>query len=106
MQAKRDNLTASPLAGHNYRQVYSAGDTTQAPDTLDRGAAACAPAAQRSGVAGRLHAVLGAAGGTSALPANLHPNLQSKNRARIRLSAVYSLTAFIRLQTVLGRLLT
>jgi len=95
MQAKRDNLTASPLAGHNYRQVYSAGDTTQAPDTLDRGA-----------VAGRLHAVLGAAGGTSALPANLHPNLQSKNRARIRLSAVYSLTAFIRLQTVLGRLLT
>jgi hypothetical protein len=52
--------------------------------------------------AGRLHAVLGAACGTSALPADLSPNLQSTNRARIRLSTVYSLTAFIRLHDVLG----
>ena len=34
-------------------------DATQAPGYLERGAAACAPAAQRSGVAGRLHARVG-----------------------------------------------
>ena len=52
--------------------------------------------------AGRLHAVLGAVCGTSALLADHRPNLQSNNRARIRLSAVYPLTAFIRLHAVLG----
>ena len=45
---------------------------------------------------GRRHAVLGAAGGASALPANLHPNLQNISRCGIRLSGVYSLTACIR----------
>jgi hypothetical protein len=47
-------------------------------------------------------AVLGAARETSALPADRSPNLQSTNQARIRLSVVYSLTAFIRLHAVLG----
>jgi hypothetical protein len=44
-----------------------------------------------------------AACGTSALLTNLKPSPQSISRARIRLFAVYSLTAFIRLHTVLGR---
>jgi hypothetical protein len=34
--------------------------------------------------AGRLHAVLGAACGTRALPADLSPNLQSIRRVRVR----------------------
>jgi hypothetical protein len=46
--------------------------------------------------------VLGAPGGTSALPADLNPDLQSISRADIRLSVVYPLTAFIRLHAVLG----
>jgi hypothetical protein len=41
---------------------------------------------------------------TSALLADFNPNLQSISRARIRLSVVYSLTAFIRLCAVLGGL--
>ena len=53
-------------------------------------------------IGGRVQAVLGAACGTSALPADLSPNLQSISRARVRLSDVYSLTAFIRLHAVLG----
>ncbi len=40
--------------------------------------------------------------GTSALLTNLKPSPQSISRARIRLSDVYSLTAFIRLHAVLG----
>jgi len=43
-----------------------------------------------------------AACGTSALPADLSPNLQSTSRSRIRLSVANSLTAFIRLHAVLG----
>ena len=54
-------------------------------------------------IGGRVQAVLGAPCGASALPANHTPNLQSISRAHIRLSAVYSLTAFIRLQTLVGR---
>jgi hypothetical protein len=49
--------------------------------------------------------VLGAASGTSALPADHSPNLQSINQAHIRLSVAYSLTAFIRLHAGLGRIL-
>jgi len=38
--------------------------------------------------AGRLHAVLGAPCGTSALPADLSPNLQSIRRVRVRSRSV------------------
>jgi len=55
-------------------------------------------------IGGRVQAVLGAACGTSALLADLHPNLQSISRARIRLSAVYPLTAFIRLHAMVSPL--
>jgi hypothetical protein len=55
-------------------------------------------------IGGRVQAVLGAPCGTSALPADLSPNLQSISHADIRLSAVYSLTAFIRLHALLGTL--
>jgi len=54
------------------------------------------------GWAHRLHAVLGAACGTSALLADRSPNLQSISRADIRLFDVYPLTAFIRLHALLG----
>jgi len=40
--------------------------------------------------------------GTSVVLADLSPNLQRFSRARIRLSVVYPLTAFIRLHAVLG----
>ena len=49
-------------------------------------------------------AMLGRCLWNSALLTNLSPNLQSISRARIRLSNVYSLTAFIRLHAVLGAL--
>jgi hypothetical protein len=55
--------------------------------------------------AGRLQAVLGAPGGTSALPVNPSPNLQNISRARVRLFDVYSLTTFIRLHAELGSFL-
>ena len=46
MQARRDNLTATLLAGHDYRQVYSAKryDTSARPFNQRRGrrSAACA----------------------------------------------------------------
>jgi hypothetical protein len=57
-------------------------------------------------IGGRVQAVLGAPGGTSALLADLSLNLQSISRARIRLFAVYPLTAFIRLHAVLGGVTT
>ena len=47
--------------------------------------------------------MLAAACGTSALPADLSPKPQSISQAHIRLFAVYSLTAFIRLDAGVGR---
>jgi hypothetical protein len=55
-------------------------------------------------IGGRVQAVLGAACGTSALLADLSPNLQSIRRARIRLSVVYALTACIRLHALVGHI--
>jgi len=48
--------------------------------------------------------MLGAACGTSALPTDLSPSLQSISRAGIRLFDGYPLTAFIRVQHWVGRL--